>query len=234
LRARRDDVVQPNAAGLCDAIFRALPLLGDEPVVVGLPDTIWYPTNGLAKLPHVPSDAHNAVAAAFRSGEICVVDGSGAATGAVAVPILTAAGCAGVFALELMHRREQHECVRAAATIIAAQLDADRLAGAGLRLAVARPGRDGLSPGVSLKSPPAVAARNRSTLVVTSLTVDAPESPRCSRVVGGVRGGSSATRTNHRRAWASTLTAQLFTSMPPSPRPRSLTASTVRRHASGR
>lgn len=44
-------VVQPNAAGLCDAIFRALPLLGDEPVVVGLPDTIWYPANALAKLP---------------------------------------------------------------------------------------------------------------------------------------------------------------------------------------
>jgi dTDP-glucose pyrophosphorylase len=44
-------VVQPEASGLCDAIFRARPFVGDEPVVVGLPDTIWFPDNGLASLP---------------------------------------------------------------------------------------------------------------------------------------------------------------------------------------
>jgi dTDP-glucose pyrophosphorylase len=44
-------VVQQNPGGLCDAIFQALPLLGDEPVLVGLPDTIWYPSNALAQLP---------------------------------------------------------------------------------------------------------------------------------------------------------------------------------------
>lgn len=44
-------VVQPRPAGLCDAIFRALPLVGpDESVVVGLPDTIWFPIDGLARL----------------------------------------------------------------------------------------------------------------------------------------------------------------------------------------
>jgi len=44
-------VVQQAACGLCDAIFRALPLLGrDDDVVVGLPDTIWYPADALAKL----------------------------------------------------------------------------------------------------------------------------------------------------------------------------------------
>jgi dTDP-glucose pyrophosphorylase len=44
--------VQPSPAGLCDAIFRALPLISaDEPVVVGLPDTIWFPQNGLCRLP---------------------------------------------------------------------------------------------------------------------------------------------------------------------------------------
>jgi len=45
-------VVQPHAGGLCDAIFRALPLLGDddEHVLVGLPDTIWFPADGLAML----------------------------------------------------------------------------------------------------------------------------------------------------------------------------------------
>jgi len=45
-------VVQPHPAGLCDAIFRAAPLIpGDEPVAVGLPDTIWFPENGLRALP---------------------------------------------------------------------------------------------------------------------------------------------------------------------------------------
>ena len=45
-------VVQPQAAGLCDAIFRAAPLVHpDEDVAVGLPDTIWFPEDGLARLP---------------------------------------------------------------------------------------------------------------------------------------------------------------------------------------
>jgi dTDP-glucose pyrophosphorylase len=45
-------VVQPRAAGLCDSIFRALPFIGaDEGVMVGLPDTIWFPQNGLCALP---------------------------------------------------------------------------------------------------------------------------------------------------------------------------------------
>ena len=45
-------VVQPEATGLCDAIFRALPLIGpEESVLVGLPDTIWLPEDGLAALP---------------------------------------------------------------------------------------------------------------------------------------------------------------------------------------
>jgi glucose-1-phosphate thymidylyltransferase len=44
-------VVQPQPAGLCDAIFRADPLItDDESVAVGLPDTIWFPDDGLAQL----------------------------------------------------------------------------------------------------------------------------------------------------------------------------------------
>jgi dTDP-glucose pyrophosphorylase len=44
--------VQPRPAGLCDAIFRALPLVApDEPVLVGLPDTIWFPADALCTLP---------------------------------------------------------------------------------------------------------------------------------------------------------------------------------------
>jgi dTDP-glucose pyrophosphorylase len=48
--------VQPRPAGLCDSIFRALPLLApDETVLVGLPDTVWFPDDGLALLPTAPS-----------------------------------------------------------------------------------------------------------------------------------------------------------------------------------
>ena len=45
-------VVQPRPAGLCDSIFRALPFISrDERLLVGLPDTIWFPENGLCTLP---------------------------------------------------------------------------------------------------------------------------------------------------------------------------------------
>jgi dTDP-glucose pyrophosphorylase len=45
-------VVQPQPGGLCDAIFRATPLIApDEPVIVGLPDTIWFPAEALRALP---------------------------------------------------------------------------------------------------------------------------------------------------------------------------------------
>ncbi|HEY1300488.1 MAG TPA: sugar phosphate nucleotidyltransferase [Stellaceae bacterium] len=45
-------VVQPVPSGLCDAVFRAAPLIADdEPVAVGLPDTVWFPEDGLRELP---------------------------------------------------------------------------------------------------------------------------------------------------------------------------------------
>ena len=45
-------VVQDEPAGLCDAIFQALPVIApDEPVLIGLPDTIWFPEDALAELP---------------------------------------------------------------------------------------------------------------------------------------------------------------------------------------
>jgi glucose-1-phosphate thymidylyltransferase len=45
-------VVQERPAGLCDAIFRAEPLVrDDEAVLVGLPDTVWFPEDGFGALP---------------------------------------------------------------------------------------------------------------------------------------------------------------------------------------
>ena len=45
-------VVQERPSGLCDAIFRALQVMrDDEEVLIGLPDTVWFPVEGFARLP---------------------------------------------------------------------------------------------------------------------------------------------------------------------------------------
>jgi glucose-1-phosphate thymidylyltransferase len=45
-------VVQPEPQGLCDALFRALPLIGaGDQVLIGLPDTVWFPEDGFRRLP---------------------------------------------------------------------------------------------------------------------------------------------------------------------------------------
>lgn len=44
--------VQPHAAGLCDALFRALPMIHpSDTVAIGLPDTVWFPEDGFCALP---------------------------------------------------------------------------------------------------------------------------------------------------------------------------------------
>ncbi|HLD99003.1 MAG TPA: sugar phosphate nucleotidyltransferase [Bdellovibrionota bacterium] len=46
-------VVQPRPEGLCDALFRARPLIRDDDVLlIGLPDTVWFPSNGFDLLPN--------------------------------------------------------------------------------------------------------------------------------------------------------------------------------------
>src|SRR5690348_3889759 len=44
--------IQSNPTGLCDAVFTALPFMspGDD-VLVGLPDTVWFPKTGFTFLP---------------------------------------------------------------------------------------------------------------------------------------------------------------------------------------
>ena len=45
-------VVQERPNGLCDALFRAVQVMRDaEPVLVGLPDTVWFPLEGFSVLP---------------------------------------------------------------------------------------------------------------------------------------------------------------------------------------
>jgi glucose-1-phosphate thymidylyltransferase len=45
-------VVQPKAEGLCDSVFRASCVVAaHDDVIVGLPDTIWFPKTALQELP---------------------------------------------------------------------------------------------------------------------------------------------------------------------------------------
>jgi dTDP-glucose pyrophosphorylase len=44
--------VQPRPEGLCDALFRALPFVAaDDALLVGLPDTVWFPVEAFRALP---------------------------------------------------------------------------------------------------------------------------------------------------------------------------------------
>lgn len=50
-------VMQDEPRGLCDALFRPLPFIGDdERVCFGLPDTIWFPVTGLCDVAERPLD----------------------------------------------------------------------------------------------------------------------------------------------------------------------------------
>ncbi len=70
--------VQPRPAGLCDAVFRAAPLIpDDEWAVVGLPDTIWFPEDGLAQLPDDPLSFLLFPVDQPQFFDAVVVDGSG-------------------------------------------------------------------------------------------------------------------------------------------------------------
>ena len=81
-----------------------------------------YSDRLLGQLPPVKRDADNATAAAFRSAELCVVDGSDDASGALVAPMMARGGCVGVLAVEVQNRTEQLGSVRALVTIFAAQL----------------------------------------------------------------------------------------------------------------
>lgn len=80
-----------------------------------------YPAASLARLGTIPRDAENATAAAFREGRVHTVKGDAAGNGAIAAPLVTPGGCAGVMAVELRNAREQREEVRAVASVLAAQ-----------------------------------------------------------------------------------------------------------------
>jgi len=144
---RRVDVPTPDLdflaiADLCTQFARVeqasdvRPLLHEAALIVnavGLVVWVWdslaeelrpamaseYSEALLAHLPNVRRDDDNVTAVAFRSGQTCSIDGDDRS--ALAIPLLVPGGCAGVLAFELSSAAPS-DAVRAAATIVAAQL----------------------------------------------------------------------------------------------------------------
>jgi transcriptional regulator with XRE-family HTH domain len=81
-----------------------------------------YSDKLVSQLPKVSHDADNPTAAAFRSAESRVCGDGQDVCGALVVPLLTPAGCAGVLAVELQRGREGTSSAVAVATILAAQI----------------------------------------------------------------------------------------------------------------
>jgi CHASE3 domain sensor protein len=146
--APRPDIDLAAAAALCtdlarvarpsdlpDLLARAAAVLDAQGIVLWLADPSGgslnpalahgYAPAVVGRLGTLSRDADNATAAAFRTGEPRVVkahDEGGA--GALAIPLLTPAGCVGVMAAELRGQGEQRAQVKAVATIVAAQVAA--------------------------------------------------------------------------------------------------------------
>jgi hypothetical protein len=112
----------PEAARILDAVGIIVWVWDSTAAGLRPSLTHGYSPKMVAQLPTVTRDAENATAAAFRSAQTCVVDGSDRASGALVVPLMTPGGCTGVLAIEVQHGREQTGSVRALVTIFAAQL----------------------------------------------------------------------------------------------------------------
>ena len=124
-RVEKTDDMQPllqEAAVILNAIGLIV-WIWDERAAALKPALVHgYSDKVLAQIPAVRRDADNATAAAFRSGKTCAINGRADTSGALVVPLLTPAGCAGVLAIELQHGGGQTRSVRAVATIFAALL----------------------------------------------------------------------------------------------------------------
>ena len=84
--------------------------------------TYGYSGPAVVRIGSIPTEADNATATAWRTGEPQAVPGDAVAPGALVAPIVTAEGCVGVLAAELREGRESRADVRALAAIFAAQL----------------------------------------------------------------------------------------------------------------
>jgi transcriptional regulator with XRE-family HTH domain len=121
-----------NAGQMPPLLREAAGILGARGLIVWISDSIaeelqpalvyGYPDKLVAQLPRLKPDADNLTAAAFRSSETLTIPGNAEASAALAVPLLTPGGCAGVLALELPPGHEEADPVRAVAIVFAAML----------------------------------------------------------------------------------------------------------------
>jgi len=81
-----------------------------------------YPASVVSRMGSLKVDGENATAAAFRTGLLQTVSAGPNSTGAIAVPLLSPAGCRGVMSAEVRHGGQKQPVRLAAASIIAAQL----------------------------------------------------------------------------------------------------------------
>ena len=81
-----------------------------------------YSEQALARIGSLSTDADNATAEAYRTGEVRIFEGRGLTHGAIATPLITPAGCVGVLAAEVRAGRETSPVDQAVAAIVAAQL----------------------------------------------------------------------------------------------------------------
>lgn len=121
-----------NAAELPPLLARAAQLLNASCIIVWVRDGTGsalrpaiahgYPPAALARLGTIPCDGDNAVAAAYRDGQMQVVPGDDEAPGAIVAPLASSEDRPGVLSLEVNDRWETSDSVQSTATIIAAQL----------------------------------------------------------------------------------------------------------------
>lgn len=82
-----------------------------------------YSAEMLSRLPPLARSADNAAARAFRTSQLQIVLARpGSSNGAIVAPLLTPAGCVGVFSAETRGGGETTDSVQALAAIVAAQL----------------------------------------------------------------------------------------------------------------
>jgi hypothetical protein len=81
-----------------------------------------YSHQTLARMGIIARDAHNAVAAAYRTNNVRTVTGDASANGAVVAPIAAPGGCVGVLAAEVRRGGEKNDAIKALVTVFASQL----------------------------------------------------------------------------------------------------------------
>ena len=81
-----------------------------------------YSPQLVLRLGTIVREAENVTASAFRTSLLQTVNADTVSNGAIAAPLVTAAGCVGVMAAEVRNQGEKDSAKLAAATIVAAQL----------------------------------------------------------------------------------------------------------------